>query len=521
VPSLIAGTKFRGEFEERILNVLREATADPGLILFFDEIHTLVGAGANPGEAMDAANIVKPALARGELCCIGATTTEEYRRHIEKDSALERRFEPIRVEEPTLSEAQHILQGLVPALEDHHQVLISKAAVEAALTLTVRYLPGRRLPDKAIDALDQSCARVRLKSFSVEAKASVPIPAGAATVDEDAVACTVSQWTGIPLERVSGEQAHELLRLEEELRSRVVGQNPAVTAVTRAILTAKAGLADPDRPTGVFLFLGPTGVGKTEMAKSLADLLFGSDKRLIRFDMSEFTEAHSVAKLIGAPPGYVGHEQEGQLISAVRSHPHCVLLFDELEKAHTQIFDLFLQIFDEGRLRGAHGEQADFTNAVVILTSNLDLGLERRAAVGFGEDGATRQASNDPRALLARVFRPELVNRIDEIVVFNRLGKPELQQIIDRFVRSIEQLAAARDLRLELDEEVYEWLIDLGVSEMFGARELRRAIDRHLRQPLAEELLRHGDGAATVRVRVEGGKLRLVSSQAERPVSKS
>jgi ATP-dependent Clp protease ATP-binding subunit ClpC len=498
--ALVAGTKYRGEFEERMLGVLKEASGDPRVVLFLDEIHTLVGAGVAAGDSVGASEIIKPALARGELRCIGATTIAEYRRYIERDAALERRFEPVLVEEPTVGEARAILAGLSPSLAAHHGVTIAPQALEAALDLTVRYVPGRQLPDKAIDAIDQSCARARLKAISTRGVSSP-------TVGVDAVATTVSQWTGIPLERLSGEDAQHLLRLEDDLSRSVFGQNHACRAVAKAIMTAKAGLADPDRPTGVFLFMGPTGVGKTELARSLARLLFGDEKRLIRFDMSEYMEPHSVAKLIGAPPGYVGHEQEGLLVSAVRTHPDCVVLFDEIEKAHPQVFDLFLQIFDDGRLTDAHGKRADFRNAVIVLTSNLQFReAELPTPLGFKSEPPPPQAPVDLRFALSHYLRPELVNRIDEIILFHPLGTDTLRLIIDRHVASLAKLAHGHP-RIELAAPVYDFLIAHGASDHFGAREMRRAIDRHLRQPLAEELLRHGDGAEVIRVGLTGDRV--------------
>jgi len=498
---LVAGTKFRGEFEERLLGICRELETHPEIVLFIDEIHTLMGAGSAGGDPLDAANIIKPGLSRGTIRCIGATTVEEYRRHIEKDPALERRFEKIPVEEPTPEEAVQILHGVRPLLEIHHQLSIVPDAVEAAVRLSIRHVPDRRLPDKALDALDQSCARKRLQRVMAQGRRGVR--EGTGKISADDVAATISQWTGMPLERICGEAAKNLLSLGEELRARVLGQDYAVRVVTRAILTAKAGLSSSHQPIGVFLFLGPTGVGKTELARSLATVLFGDERRLIRFDMSEYTEAHSVAKLIGAPPGYVGFEREGLLISAVRSHPHSVVLFDEVEKAHAEVFDLFLQMFDEGRLSGAHGKSADFTKAVIILTSNVKIEPPKRS-VGFRtEDGAEVSVPVDPRQGLVGTFRPELLNRIHEVVLFNHLDSKALRGVIDRQLREIEQLLAERKVKVELDENVYDHLLQLGDTDQFGARELKRVVDRTIRQPLAEELLAHPPTAGTIRITLQ------------------
>lgn len=505
IGSLVAGTKFRGEFEERILGIAKEVEAHPEIILFLDEIHTLVGAGSTGGgESLDASNILKPALARGEIRCIGATTINEYRRHIEPDPALERRFEKVMVDEPTPAEALEILINTRAGLEAHHQVDITPEALEAAIDLTVKHVADRQLPDKALDAIDQSCARRRLQRYaSGDTEAQVSVQASD-------VANTVSQWTGIPLERISGEAAKSLLSIEDELTKRVVGQENAVRAVARTVLTAKAGLADPNRPLGVFLFTGPTGVGKTHLAKSLAEVLFGDAKRLVRIDMSEYMEPHTVANLIGAPPGYVGHEQEGTLISALRTHPHCIVLFDEMEKAHPKVFDIFLQIFDEGRLTGTHGKVADFTQSVVILTSNLDVAPAEKVSLGFAPAEETEKpAKVDPRDTLAGMLRPELVNRIDEIVHFDRLSSGLLRSIVDRYVADIEALLRERNLTLDLDEAVYTHLLDLADCEKFGARELQRVVDRHLRQPLATEVLRMADEVGRIRVDLEDGELRF------------
>ena len=512
--SLVAGTKYRGEFEERLLELMREVREHEDVILFLDEVHTLVGAGATgSGDALDAANIFKPALARGELRCIGATTIDEYRRYIEKDAALERRFEKILVEEPSPAETVEILQRLRPALESHHGVEIVPEALALAVELTVKHVHDRRLPDKALDAVDQSCARKRLQRYL---HAGAPPAANGSRVQvlpED-VATTVSQWTGIPLERISGEAAKNLLNIEEALRERVVGQDGAVRAVARTILTAKAGLADPNRPLGVFLFLGPTGVGKTYLAQSLAQVVFGDQKRMVRIDMSEYMEPHAISNLIGAPPGYVGHEREGVLIAALRTHPHCVVLFDEVEKAHPKVFDLFLQIFDEGRLTGTHGKTADFTQAIVILTSNLPAQAEGGGPVGFSTGaGAPAPAAADPRQALLQYLRPELVNRIDEVVVFQPLDRAGLRRIVDQYVHGIEQLLAARQLELALDEAVYDHLLLLAKCEQFGARELRRVVDHELRQPLAREVLRLGEDVGTIRVGLRDGALAFASAK--------
>jgi len=504
IGSLVAGTKFRGEFEERILGIAKEVEAHPEIILFLDEIHTLVGAGSTGGgESLDASNILKPALARGEIRCIGATTIDEYRRHIEPDPALERRFEKVMVDEPTSAEALEILINTRAGLEAHHQVDITPEALEAAIELTVKHVVDRQLPDKALDAIDQSCARRRLQRYAT-GDPQAPVSVGASDV-----ANTVSQWTGIPLERISGEAAKSLLSIEDELTKRVVGQEKAVRAVARTVLTAKAGLSDPNRPLGVFLFTGPTGVGKTHLAKSLAEVLFGDVKRLVRIDMSEYMEPHTVSNLIGAPPGYVGHEQEGTLISALRTHPHCIVLFDEMEKAHPKVFDIFLQIFDEGRLTGTHGKTADFTQSVVILTSNIDIAPQEKAALGFApaEETGKPKEEADPRETLAGLLRPELVNRIDEIVHFGHLSSDLLRSIVDRYVADIEALLRGRNLHLDLDEAVYEHLLELADCKTFGARELQRVVDRHLRQPLATEVLRMADEVGRIRVDLKDGKL--------------
>ena len=506
--SMVAGTKFRGDFEQRLMTLIEEVRDNPDVILFLDELHTVVGAGSASEGPMDAGNILKPALARGELRCIGASTIEEYRRHVEGDPALDRRFAKVLVNEPAPDVALAILERLRPSLEDHHQVTLSPAALKMAVDLTHRHVLDRHLPDKAIDLIDQTCARRRLESYDAPAEdaASASASSGEVRIEESDVARTLAQWTGIPVERMSGQAARELLNIEGELKALVVGQDEAVKAVSRTILTAKAGLSDPQRPLGVFFFAGPTGVGKTWLAKSLAHVLFGDAKRLVRIDMSEYAQEHSVSNLIGAPPGYVGHENEGKLISALRTHPHSVVLFDEIEKAHPKVFDLFLQIFDEGRLTGTRDQIADFTQAVVILTSNIPLGPFVSRKVGFGEDDVEVQI--DPRNALAQHLRPEIVNRMDEIITFGELTEDVLQSIVDRALNEIEERMAEHHLTLELDEAVYPFLIEKADCSRYGARELRRIVDRFVRQPLAQEILRSGgDGAARVVVTVDGDAL--------------
>jgi len=498
--SMVAGSKFRGEFEERLVNLITECQAHPEVILFLDELHTVVGAGSAEG-AMDASNILKPALARGELRCIGATTITEYRRHIEADAALERRFERVQVEEPSSEDALQILEGLRNALEAHHQVSIEADALKAAIELTVRHVPGRRLPDKALDVVDQTCARARLARLTGAEGAADAKP----EIKAADIVRTVADWTGIPLERITGKEVRQLLSLEQELGALVIGQDHAVKAVARTIVTARAGLADPKRPLGVFFFAGPTGVGKTWLARSLAEVLFGDESRLVRIDMSEYMQEHSVSNLIGAPPGYVGHEREGTLISALRTHPHSVVLFDEIEKAHPRVLDLFLQIFDDGRLTGTNGKVASFTQAVVILTSNLNLVPQARRGLGFNRDDST--PTEDPRDLLQRVLRPELVNRMDDVVLFESLDDHALREIVDHALKAIRESVAERDVELEFGDDVYEHLVQLADTSDFGAREIRRVVDKHVRHPLAEEILRRGESTDTIQVSVNDGGL--------------
>jgi ATP-dependent Clp protease ATP-binding subunit ClpC len=494
--SLVAGTKYRGEFEERLQQIVEEAEADPNIVLFFDEIHTLVGAGS-AGGSLDAANILKPAMARGRIRCIGATTAREYRQHIEKDPALERRFQPVRVEEPTREEARAILLGLRDSYEAHHRVKITEEAIDAALDLSIKHLTDRRLPDKARDLMDQAAVRKRFSTFS---------PQGAEAVGEQQqvtradIAEVVAAWTGIPVERLSVNEQKRLLEMEAVLRRRVVGQDEAIGVVSNAVRTALTGLSNPSRPFGVFLFMGATGVGKTELSKALAEFLFGDEQRLLRFDMSEYMEEHSVSKLIGAPPGYVGHGEGGLLVEAVRKLPYSVLLFDEVEKAHPRVSDIFLQIFDEGRLRDAQGRMADFRHTVIILTSNLSAGKERKPVRGFvpGKPGPEGADNNDAAGKLSReelqklllsYFRPELVNRLTAVVQFRPLGEEQLRGIIDRMVARVQERLSEKDIRLQLTPPAYDALAKIGYKPEWGAREMDRAIEVQVVQPLAQGLL--------------------------------
>ncbi|RUM28880.1 MAG: ATP-dependent Clp protease ATP-binding subunit [Aquifex sp.] len=586
--SLLAGSKYRGEFEERLKALLDEVKEKGNVILFIDEIHTVIGAGAAEG-AVDAANIMKPALARGEIRVIGATTVDEYRKYIEKDPALERRFQPVFVEEPTEEQTIEILKGLRPKLEQYHKVKISDEAIEAAVKLTKRYVTFRRLPDKAIDALDQAAARKKLKVIgtppeiqeierkikaleeeiieanlkgdyereaqlkikkaelekekqkltqkhgSVEAKIN-EIKKKIDELDEkiretaekgdyekeaelkiekiklekelkalenqkskelvvtwDDVAEVVSEWTGIPVSRLKEEEMEKLLKLEEELHKRVVDQEHAVKAVAEAVRRARAGLKDPKRPIASFLFLGPTGVGKTELSKALAELLFGDEDALIRLDMSEFKEEHSVAKLIGAPPGYVGYEEGGKLTEAVRRKPYSVILLDEIEKAHPRVLDLFLQVLDDGRLTDSHGRTVDFRNTVIIMTSNIGSQYLLNIPVDADEETLNREFEKAKEKVMEELklyMRPEFINRIDEIIVFKPLTMRELSKIIDLLIANVNKRLAERNIKIELTEEAKKELVRRGYDPAFGARPLKRTIQKYIETPLADKIIR-------------------------------
>ena len=545
---MVAGTKYRGEFEKRIKAVLDETRRAGNVILFVDEIHTLVGAGGAEG-AMDAANIVKPALARGELQCIGATTLDEYRKSIEKDPALERRFQTLRVEEPTVEQTVEILRGLAPRYESFHKVKYHPEALEAAASLSARYVSGRYLPDKAIDLIDETGARVHIGASTrpAEFKAEEAAVAealrakdeavakqdfeaasrfrddalarrkalderleawkrehggdAAAEVTEDDIAETLSRSTGIPVRRMGKDETARLLDLEKELSAAVVGQDEAISTLARALRRSRTGLRDPRRPIGSFLFLGPTGVGKTLLARTLATQIFGDEKALIQVDMSEYAERHEVSRLVGAPPGYVGYDQGGQLTERVRRHPYSVVLFDEVEKAHPDVMHMLLQILEEGRLTDSLGRQVDFRNTVVILTSNLgfDFGKSGRG-LGFAPDTEQKDFERLKGQLMTQarqVFKPELLNRFDDIIVFRQLERADVSKILDiELKRVTDRLAAAKGIAVELDESARNFLLDKGFDQAFGARPLRRAIENHLESPLAEALLSGELGAS-------------------------
>ncbi|WBL35353.1 ATP-dependent Clp protease ATP-binding subunit [Tepidiforma flava] len=574
IGSLVAGTKYRGEFEERLKKVIEEIKAAGNCILFIDELHMLVGAGAAEG-AVDAANILKPSLARGELQCIGATTLDEYRKHIERDAALERRFQPVMVEEPTVEEAIEILKGIRPRYEEHHKLKISDAALVAAAELSARYVSDRYLPDKAIDLIDEAASRVRirraatppslkeamkgLESLRREKEQAIAAQqyeyaaelrdrevklqdkiremgeweegeAGIATpvvTDED-VAEVVSMWTGIPVARIASEESARLLRMEEALRSRIIGQDEAIETIARAVRRARAGLKDPRRPIGVFLFCGPTGVGKTELARALAEFMFGSQDNMIKLDMSEFSEKHTVSRLVGAPPGYVGYDDGGQLTDTVRRKSYCLILLDEIEKAHPEVFNLLLQIFDEGRLADAKGRKVDFRNTIIIMTSNVGSDLIKKdSALGFAtttdevktHEERYQRMKDKVLAELKNVFKPEFLNRIDSTVVFRSLTKEDIRKIVDNELKKVERTLNQKGVRMEVTDAGKDWLGEKGYDPVFGARPLRRVIQDNIEDRLSEMLL-SGQFAAgdTIRIDAEDGQLKIEPIREPQPV---
>ncbi len=485
---LVAGTRFRGEFEERLKQVMAEVRQAGNIILVIDEVHTLVGAGSAEG-GMDAANLLKPALARGELQCIGATTLDEYREYIERDAALERRFQPVMVEEPTVEDTIEILRGLRSRYESHHRLVISDEAVTAAAQLSDRYISDRYLPDKALDLIDEAGSRVRLR-HSQQAEANP-------TVSAEDIAQVVSAWTGVPVNRLSESESLQLLKLEETLHQRVIGQREAVTAVARAIRRSRVGLRSPHRPIASAIFCGPTGVGKTELTKALAASIFGSEEAMIRLDMSEYMESQSVSKLIGSPPGYVGYGEGGQLTEAVRRQPYTVVLFDEIEKAHPDVFNLLLQLLEDGRLTDSQGRVVNFTNTLIIMTSNLGArAIEKRGSgLGFfasdldlaeAQYNRTREQVNEA---LKQSFRPEFLNRLDEIIVFQQLTRDEVKQIAELLFANVEERLKEQDLQLEVSEAFKDRLVTEGYDPSYGARPLRRAVSRLVEDNLAEAIL--------------------------------
>ena len=558
---MVAGTKYRGQFEERIKAVMNEVRRAKNTILFIDELHTLVGAGGAEG-AIDASNVLKPALARGEIQCIGATTLDEYRKYIEKDSALARRFQEVIVEPPSKKETVAILQGLRDRYEAHHRVQITNDAVEAAVELSSRYITGRCLPDKAIDVIDESGARVRLRAMTrppdlkeideqverlnkekEEAVANQDFEKAAAlrdqadklkkkkqnlqrewrdksrdadgVVDEDVVAEVVSKMTGIPLTRMSTEDSVRLMRMEQDLHKRVVSQDVAIKSLAKAVRRSRSGLKDPKRPTGCFIFAGPTGVGKTLLAKALAEFMFGDEDALIQIDMSEYMEKHNVSRLIGAPPGYVGFEEGGQLTEKIRRRPYAVVLLDEIEKAHPDVFNMLLQVMEEGRLTDSFGRHVDFKNTVIIMTTNAGAEAIKSRGMGFSTgDPDTSYEAMKQRVTdqIEKVFRPEFLNRVDDLIVFRHLEKEDLKSVIDIELSKVRVRLDEKGLALELSDGAKEFLIDKGSNTEFGARPLRRAIENYVEDPLSEELLKgefHGKSLIVVDVKEVGDKKQL------------
>ena len=541
--SLVAGSKYRGDFEERLKKIMDEVKADQNVILFIDEMHTLIGAGSAEG-ALDAANILKPELARGDIQCIGATTLDEYRKHIEKDAALERRFQPITVNEPTQEDTIAILKGIRDKYEAHHGVEISDGAIEAAVKLSSRYITDRFLPDKAIDLIDEAASRVRLQTYtapvdvktledeierlSKEKEAAVvsqeyekaaqyrdeekqkraeleklteewksQTTTETKVVTEEEIAAIVSNWTGVPVTKLQEEDTQRLLHMEEILHQRVIGQDEAVKAVSRAVRRAQSGLKNPKRPIGSFLFLGPTGVGKTELARALAEVLFDNEDAIVRIDMSEYMEKFSVSRLVGAPPGYVGHDEGGQLTEAVRRKPYSIVLLDEIEKAHPDVFNILLQVLDDGRLTDSQGRTVDFKNTVIIMTSNIGASnIKTAGTMGFSADTAGEEQKAAYDKMKARVmdalkatFRPEFLNRVDETIVFHALEKEHILSIVDLMMQDLHKRLQEQDIKMEVSAEAKEKLVEEGYDPAYGARPLRRTIQRLVEDPLAEDLL--------------------------------
>ncbi len=576
IGSLVAGTKYRGEFEERLKKIIEELRNTNDAVLFIDELHTLVGAGAAEG-AIDAANILKPPLARGELQCIGATTLDEYRKYIERDPALERRFQPVMVDEPTLEQSVEILMGIRERYEQHHKVRITDEAVRAAVDLSIRYIADRHLPDKAIDLIDEAASRVRLrhssaplplreaqkeldratkekdgaisaqdyeaaarfreleasareKADSLRAAWQASVAGQEPTVGEEEIAQVVAMWTGIPVTRIAREESERLLHMEDALHGRVIGQEEAISIVSKAVRRARAGLKDPKRPIGSFIFLGPTGVGKTELAKAVAEFMFGSEDALIKVDMSEFMERHNVSRLVGAPPGYVGFDEGGQLTEAVRRKSYAVVLLDEVEKAHPEVFNILLQILEDGQLSDAKGRRVDFRNCIIIMTSNLGARqLQTNSSLGFRAMGNTDAARAESSYELMKEkvavelkanFRPEFLNRIDATVVFRSLTVDEIRQIVDLMLQRVREQLRAQQMLLEVTQAAKDHIIKLGYDPAYGARPLRRVIQNTIEDVLAEHLLlgKYEPGATIVVDRDPDAGLDIHAAEPRTPV---
>jgi ATP-dependent Clp protease ATP-binding subunit ClpC len=563
---MVAGTKYRGQFEERIKAVMDEIRRSKNVILFIDELHTIVGAGSAEG-AMDASNIIKPALSRGELQCVGATTLNEYRKYIEKDAALERRFQTVKVEAPSVLEAVQILRGLRPKYEAHHKARLTDEALDAAVRLSDRYLTGRFLPDKAIDVMDEAGARARINAMTrppdvkeiekeietIRAEKEAAIKAqdfekAAAlrdsekqakdkleriltewreqreerevVVTEDDIMHIVSKWTGVPLSRMEQKEAQKLLKMEEELKTRVIGQDEAVVAISKALRRSRADLKDPRRPIGSFIFLGPTGVGKTFLARQLAEFMFGDSDALIQIDMSEYMEKFTASRLIGSPPGYVGYEEGGQLSEAVRRRPYSVVLFDEVEKAHPDVMHLLLQILEEGKITDSLGRKIDFRNTIIIMTSNVGAELiKRQTSLGFGAVSGNESYEIMRDKILEeskRTFKPEFLNRLDDMIVFHTLGRPDLTKIVNLEVAKVVDRIGTKSIKVLLDISAVEFLIDKGYDPTYGARPMRRAVEKFLEDPLAEELLRGNIKAGNIlSVQAAGDRLEFKVTQPE------
>ncbi len=547
IGSLVAGTKYRGEFEERLKKVIDEIKSAGNCVIFVDELHTIVGAGAAEG-AVDASNILKPSLSRGELQCIGATTMDDYRKYIEKDAALERRFQPVTVTEPTVEQTLEILRGIKARYEEHHKLTISDEALQAASSLAAKYIPDRFLPDKAIDLMDEASSRVRIlrggvpiglaearraletvrrdketaisskeyeyaaelrdrevqlvnKISAMEQKWQLDQQQEKPTVTEEDIAEVVSMWTGVPVVRLTTDETSRLLQMEDALHKRIVGQDEAITVVSKAVRRARAGLKEPRHPIGSLIFLGPTGVGKTELVRALAEFMFGSEDAMVRLDMSEFMERHTVARLVGAPPGYVGYDEGGQLTEAVRRKPYCVILLDEIEKAHPDVFNILLQIFDDGHLTDAKGRRVDFRNSIVVMTSNvgakhikgvMSIGFTARSAEDKNRQNEYEKMKDKVLSELKTTFLPEFLNRIDEVVVFHSLSKEQIHQIVDLMISQVAKTLREKNMKLELTEAARDFIGEKGYDPTFGARPLRRVIQNEVEDKLSESLL-HGE----------------------------